>query len=199
MSELEGFVLAGGASSRMGRDKARLRLGGRTLAERAASAVAAVAGRVSLVSPKEGAKDFGLPVVRDLYAGRGPVGGLHAALAHCRAPWALVVSCDLPFVTARLLALLASRRRAESDAVAPVQPDGRWQPLCALYAARPCAAAAEKMIVSGELSSRALLGRVRTRLVGPAEYASLAGAEDFFLNVNTPEEFALALSRADER
>jgi len=176
----------------MGTDKAALRLGGESLVGRAASALGSVVARTSLVSARDDARRHGLPLVRDVYAGLGAAGGLHAALRSCRAPWALVLACDLPFVTSGLLARLASFRGPGFDAIAPVQPDGRVQPLCALYSARACAATVEGLIEAGELRPRMLLGAVRARLVRFDEVADLPGAADFFRNVNTPEEFGEA-------
>jgi molybdopterin-guanine dinucleotide biosynthesis protein A len=194
MIEAEGFILAGGASSRMGADKAALSLGGETLVARVRRALAGATSRTSLVSSRAGHAGFSLPVVPDVYAGVGALGGLHAALAACRAPWALVVSCDLPFVTPELFARLASFADDEDelDAVAPVQRDGRPQPLCTLYAARPCLAAAERLLGEGERRPRALLCQVRTRWVSPDELSDLTRAEHFFTNVNTPEEYERA-------
>lgn len=194
--EMEGFILAGGASSRMGEDKSLLRLDGRTFVEAAAGALRAVASRVSVVSSRADAESHGLPVVEDLRAGLGALGGLQAALASCRAEWAAVVACDLPFVTGELLARLASMRSGETgatDVVAPVQEDGRVQPLCALYRARACAGHVEEMIGAGELRPRVLLWRVRSRLVAFEELEDLAGSARFFVNVNTPEDYARAI------
>ncbi|HVF45816.1 MAG TPA: molybdenum cofactor guanylyltransferase [Pyrinomonadaceae bacterium] len=191
--ETEGFILAGGASSRMGEDKSRLELGGRTFVEAAAVALRAVATRVSVVSSRAGAGSHGLPVVEDLRVGVGALGGLHAALASCRAEWAAVVACDLPFVTGELVARLASMLSDETDAVVPLQDDGRVQPLCALYRARVCLGQVEEMIRAGELRPRVLLSRVRARLVAFGELRDLKGSARFFVNVNTPEDYARAV------
>lgn len=196
MSEIEGFILAGGASSRMGADKAHLRLGEQTFVERAAEALRSVAARVCVVSSKPDAGAWGLPVVRDIYADCGALGGLHAALSHARADWVAVVSCDLPFVTGGLFEALAALRREDSDAVAPLQPDGRPQPLCALYRRGLCLEIAESLLRSGELRPRALLRLVRTRWVPFAELEGLKGAPLFFANVNTPEDYREACLRA---
>jgi molybdopterin-guanine dinucleotide biosynthesis protein A len=192
MSDLEGFILTGGASSRMGAEKSRLVLGGKTFVARAVEALSAVAPEISVVSARESDADFGLPLVRDVYAGAGALGGLHAALESCCTRWAAVVSCDLPFVTGGLFALLASFRGDEFDAVAPRQADGRAQPLCALYARDACLSTAERLLRAGERRPRVLLNEVRTRWVGPAELADLDGAARFFTNVNTPADYALA-------
>jgi molybdopterin-guanine dinucleotide biosynthesis protein A len=198
MDDIEGFILAGGLSSRMGVDKSRLRLGGRTFVELAAEALGGVARAVSVVGSREGLGAHGLPVVPDVHAGLGAMGGLHAALSACGARWAAVVSCDLPFATGGLFARLASLRGEASEAVAPVQEDGRPQPLCALYAARECLAAADELIRAGELRPRALLRRVSTRWVTPEELSDLEGARLFFANVNTPADYDEALAE-DER
>ena len=193
MCDIEGFILTGGASSRMGADKARLRLGGQTFVERAARALEAVASEVCVVSARASDAGFGLRLVADVFRGCGALGGIHAALAHSRAPWVAVISCDLPFVTGELMAHLASRRAAGSEAVAPVQPDGRVQPLCALYARAVCRDAAEELLRGGEYRPRALLRRVRTRWVAFDELSDLSGAPLFFTNVNTPDEYARAV------
>jgi molybdopterin-guanine dinucleotide biosynthesis protein A len=192
MVEIEGFVLAGGASSRMGADKAGLDFGGETLVARAARSLGAIAARVRVVSSREGHERAGLHVVRDVHEGAGALGGIHAALGACRAPWAAIVSCDLPFATGDLFARLASFAAEDFDAVAPVQPDGRVQPLCALYAAATCLRATEEMLAAGERRPRVLLGRLRTRWVAPAELSDLPRAELFFSNVNTPEDYERA-------
>ena len=193
MADIEGFILAGGLSSRMGADKSHLRLEGRSFVERAAEALGAVAGRVRVVGSRPGVESHGLAVVRDVYEGVGAMGGLHAALKACAAEWAAVVSCDLPFATGELLARLASLRAEESEAVAPIQEDGRPQPLCALYAAAECRAAAEELIRAGELRPRELLRRVRARRVAFSELSDLEGSQLFFTNVNTPSEYEEAV------
>lgn len=189
MLDTEGFILAGGLSSRMGADKANLRLGRRTFVEIASAALAGVSGGVRIVGSRPGVESHGLAFVRDVHEGIGALGGLHAALAACAAPWAAVVSCDLPFVTAELFERLGSLRGGGVEAVAPVQDDGRPQPLCALYAAAPCLAAAERLIRAGELRPRVLLQVVRTRWVPFEELSDLGGSDLFFRNVNTPADY----------
>lgn len=192
MGDIEGFILAGGLSSRMGADKSRLRLGGRTFVELAAGALGAVAGRVSVVGSRPGVAEHGLPVVADVYEGLGAIGGLHAALSACEARWAAVVSCDLPFASGELFARLASLRGGGAQAVAPLQVDGRPQPLCALYEAAVCRAAAEELIRAGQLRPRVLLEKLSTRWVAFAQLSDLEGSRLFFANVNTPEDYEKA-------
>jgi molybdopterin-guanine dinucleotide biosynthesis protein A len=198
VNDIEGFILAGGLSSRMGEDKSLLRLGRRTFVERAAFALGHVADSVSLVGSRPGASAHGLRVIRDVYENSGALGGLHAALTACGARWAAVVSCDLPFVNGELFARLASLRADAIDAIAPLQQDGRPQPLCALFAATECRAVAEELICAGELRPRALLRRVRTRWVEFDELSDLEDSTLFFRNVNTPSDYEEAV-KEDKR
>ncbi len=191
-TDIEGFILAGGASSRMGRDKAHLTIEGRSFVERIALAMSGLTPRTSVVSLKKDAGAWNLPIVPDVHVGRGALGGIHAALAHASASWTLIVSCDLPFVTGELFQFLAACRREEFDAIAPLQDDGRPQPLCALYRTMPCLALTESLLQADELRPRALLQQVRTRWIEFSELTNLSGAERFFLNVNTPEDYERA-------
>jgi molybdopterin-guanine dinucleotide biosynthesis protein A len=192
MSDIEGFILTGGASSRMGTDKARLSLGGLTFIERIAGALQLITADISFVSTRPETFGLSLPVVADIHRDCGALGGLHAALRACRAPWAAIVSCDLPFVTGELFGRLGEFRDEETEAVAPLQLDGRPQPLCALYSPARCLARVEQLLQEGERRPRVLLRQVRTRWVAPTELSDLRDAELFFLNVNTPEDYRLA-------
>src|SRR5215210_4203619 len=99
MLEIEGFILVGGRSRRMGADKAGLKLDGRSFIERVAEALDRIAGRVRVVGARDKTEMYCLTVVRDVYPEWGALGGLHGALAACGAPWAAVAACDLPFLT----------------------------------------------------------------------------------------------------
>lgn len=191
MSDIEGFILVGGKSSRMGMDKATLRLGAHSFVEKIAAALSAISETVRVVGGEAEKTDARWPVVADVHKEWGALGGLHAALAACRTDWAAVVACDLPFVTAELFVRLAALSE-NFAAVVPVQTDNRLQPLCALYRKRACLRQVEELIESGERRPRMLLERVGARRVLPAELADLAGAELFFTNVNTPGDYAQA-------
>ncbi|HMF56354.1 MAG TPA: molybdenum cofactor guanylyltransferase [Pyrinomonadaceae bacterium] len=195
MSDIEGFILVGGRSSRMGRDKAALVLAEQSFVERIQSALAEITVRTSLVGARESYTQ-GLRNVPDVFTEWGALGGLHAALAGCEADWAAVVACDLPFVTAELFRRLATLR-ARWDAVVPIQEDGRQQPLCALYSTEICRPRAEELIRLGERRPRPLLDAVRTRRVAFNELEDLRGAKLFFMNINTPEDYEQA-KRRDE-
>jgi molybdopterin-guanine dinucleotide biosynthesis protein A len=188
---LEGFILTGGKSRRMGSDKSRLTLKGQSFVERIAAELLAVTRSIKIIGDNAGAGEPGLPVVRDIYPGWGALGGVHAALSACSATWAFVVACDFPFVTSQLFAKLAGLR-GDFEAVAPIQSDDIPQPLCSLYRVEPCLEVAEQLIKSGERKPVALLQSVRTRWVPYPELNELAGADRFFDNINTPQDYARA-------
>ena len=188
-----GFILAGGESRRMGTEKARLVLNGQSFVERIAGELSSVTSSIKVVGDKVSAAELNLPSdiqsAPDVYPQWGALGGVHAALSACSENWALVVACDFPFVTGELFASLASVRQ-DFDAVAPIQPDGIPQPLCSLYRVAPCLCLAERLIKSGERKPITLLQSVRTRWVLFNELSLLKGADCFFDNINTPEDYA---------
>ena len=193
MFDVEGFILVGGRSSRMGTDKSRLQFAGQTSVERIAAELCTLTSRISLVGSSRDGFDPDLRVVPDTHQQWGALGGIHAALGACVSDWALIVACDLPFVTRDLCSRLLTLSQPESpEAVVPIQPDGRPQPLCALYRREPCRLEAEQLIASGEHTPRALLANVKTRWVRPEELSDLPGAENFFFNANTPEDYERA-------
>jgi molybdopterin-guanine dinucleotide biosynthesis protein A len=127
-----GFVLAGGESSRMGRDKALLTLEGEPLVARIAGIVEAVTGSATIIGPPERYAHLGFEVIADRVAGAGPLGGIETALGLGRAPWNLVLACDLPAVDAALLRLLVDRA-AGSRADCVIPRTAGPEPLCAVY------------------------------------------------------------------
>ena len=129
-----GFVLVGGASTRMGRDKALLPFRNTVLADHVASQVEAAADSATLVGDPEQYAHLGRPVIPDLRAGRGPLGGIEAALAASAADWNLIVACDMPGISVPvLIALLEEAIHSESDCVLPQSGSRLPEPLCAVY------------------------------------------------------------------
>jgi molybdopterin-guanine dinucleotide biosynthesis protein A len=186
--EIEGFILTGGRSRRMGTDKSQLLFQGQSFVERIAAELFPVTPSVKLVGGNSPASQK-LQTVPDIYSQWGALGGVHAALSACSANWALIVACDFPFVTSELFAKLASLR-GDFEAVAPVQADGIPQPLCSLYRIEPCLKLAGEFIKSDERKPIALLQSLRTRWVEFSELSKLAGAKKFFDNINTPADYA---------
>jgi molybdopterin-guanine dinucleotide biosynthesis protein A len=186
-------VLVGGRSSRMGRDKARLRYRGGALAEWVARQVQLAAQSATLVGNRVGdptgdlTSDPELGGIPDLYPGEGPLGGiltaLHHSLQHTAADWNLIVARDMPEVSAAFLEkLLAAAEASGADALLPAGPSGRVEPLCAVYHRRALAPM-ELHFTRGVRKVAAALEGVPTFCLSVTELAP-------FQNVNTPEDWA---------
>jgi molybdopterin-guanine dinucleotide biosynthesis protein A len=101
-SDVGGYVLAGGNSSRMGRDKALLELAGRPLAWHAVTKLQRVCADVQILSGRQELEEFA-PLVRDMHEGCGPMGGLETALGHSWHEWNLFLPVDMPFLPSAFL------------------------------------------------------------------------------------------------
>jgi molybdopterin-guanine dinucleotide biosynthesis protein A len=178
-----GYVLVGGRSSRMGRDKALLPFRGGALAQSVAQAVREATGAVTLVGDPARYAGLGYPVIPDLYPGEGPLGGILTALRNSSADWNLIAACDMPQLDPELLrGLLKTAAESGANALLPVGPDGRPEPLCALYHRR-CLDPMGAAFAVGIRKVTAALETVRTVRLPMAEVS-------LFQNVNTPEEWA---------
>ncbi len=128
-----GWVLAGGASRRMGRDKARLPWAGGTLLEHVVATVAAVATPVQVVAAAGKYADLGLATLADRRAEQGPLGGIESILATTETDWNLIVACDMPWLTKEWLAELVAATDAEAWVVCARHPTRGPSPLCGVW------------------------------------------------------------------
>lgn len=196
MFDVEGFILVGGQSSRMGSDKSQLVFGVLTGVEHIAAALRTLTQNIRVVGADGQNRSAGLQGIPDTHLAWGALGGIQAALAACQTEWAVIAACDLPLLTGDLFARLWQYTRPGAggpfDAIVPIQPDERPQPLCGIYRRDTCSALASQLIAAGEHKPRSLLAQIRTRWVAFDELSDLAGAEHFFLNVNTPADYERA-------
>jgi molybdopterin-guanine dinucleotide biosynthesis protein A len=200
-----GVVLAGGASRRMGRDKAALLIGGEPLLCRAVARLRLALAEVIVVgSPACASLVPETRIMADRWPGRGPLGALATALSALEAleateiEWALLVACDMPFTQPALLRELTrlALTTPQVDVVALRGPRG-VEPLHAIYHRR-CLPLALARLVGDDASLRGLLAALRVREVAPDEVRRLDPAGRSAFNANTPEEWRRALRLADE-
>jgi molybdopterin-guanine dinucleotide biosynthesis protein A len=196
-SPVTGFVLAGGKSTRMGSDKAFAVLNGQTLLERALQSVRAVSTQVLIVGLKS---KFSLyaPVVEDIFPERGPLGGIHAALAGTTTDINLVLAVDLPFMEPAFLDYVCKRAERTTSVVIVPWAAGGWQPLCAIYR-KAFAAAAEKALAAGRNKIDALFAQVPVACINENEITQAGFSLDMFRNINTREELTAKSSGNDRR
>jgi len=197
MFDVQGFILVGGASTRMGKDKSQLLFGDRTSVELIAAELQSVSRSVTTVGGQtQGGSTF--QNIQDLRRDWGPLAGMEAAFQEAKSEYCLLVACDFPFVTRNLFARLLEFMTDDADAVVPMQSDGRPQPLCAAYRTASCSSAAENATLAGKHSPRDLLERVQTRYLPFTELSHLKRAEHFFFNVNTRESYLRAQQIFDQ-
>jgi molybdopterin-guanine dinucleotide biosynthesis protein A len=169
-----------------GRDKAFLQINGETVFARTLALLQRCFAQVVVVSnTPEKYAGFDVEVTSDELPGLGPLGGIHAGLGRIAVPYAFVTACDMPFLRPEPIRFLVSRLRAQ-EALVP-RWDGDIEPLHAIYAkslrARIAAAAAD-----GARAIRDFLPRTRVEFVAQSLMEGVAGAEESFRNVNTPED-----------
>lgn len=193
MAQVSAFILAGGRSSRMGRDKAFLQLGGRTLLDRALEVARAVAAEVRIAGQKEKFAAYA-PVVEDVYPGRGPLAGIHAALRSSTTELNLVLGVDTPYVDPAFLRYLIRQAEAGGAVVTVPRIGAKYEPLCAVYR-RQFAQLAKESLQAGRNKIDPLFEKTSLRIIDEAELRMLAFDREMFDNLNTPEEWEQARKR----
>jgi molybdopterin-guanine dinucleotide biosynthesis protein A len=186
LPEAIGFVVAGGQSRRMGRDKALLPWGAATLLEHAVARLRACCGTVEvLCGPLPRYGDRGLTVVPDVVTGAGPLGAVWTGLTRVGERVGLFLAVDLPDVPVALLRQLVAAAR-DVDVVVPVTGRGP-EPLCGVYAAA-CPDPIQTRVAAGELKMTSFWPDVRVREVREGELARFGDPAALFRNVNSPED-----------
>lgn len=186
MADCSGFVLAGGRSRRMGTDKAFLEFRGRTLLARSLDLLRAVTTEVRIVGPGEKFAAYG-PVIEDVYPGRGPLAGIHAALTASTTDLNLILAVDLPLVTEALLRFLIEQAGGCAATVTVPRIAGGYQPLCAVYR-RAFAPVAQAALESGNNKIDALFATTTPRVLEESELSRFAFHAAMFENLNSPED-----------
>jgi molybdopterin-guanine dinucleotide biosynthesis protein A len=183
---MTGLLLAGGAGSRMGADKALLEFEGEPLAARVLRTLRSACEEV-LVASGDGERlaALGAPQVPDAIPGGGPLAGIAAGLAISARELVAVVAVDMPYANAGVLRLLAERWNGE-HAVVPVTENG-LEPLHAVYAAS-AAPLLRRALDDGTRSVREALRAIRTRGVPESEWRAVDPSGRFAFNVNRPED-----------
>jgi molybdopterin-guanine dinucleotide biosynthesis protein A len=192
-----GVIQAGGKSTRMGgQPKALLHVGGRRIIERVVDVLAAVLDDVLVVTNTPEAYAFlGLPMVPDVHADHGSLGGIYSGLVAAPGDAAFTVACDMPFLHRDLVRLVVDRAAA-ADVVVP-RVGEQLETLHACYG-KACLPHMADRLASGRFRITGFFDRVRVLEIPEAELRAYRDPAIAFMNVNTPEELehARALERA---
>ncbi|HVJ49750.1 MAG TPA: molybdenum cofactor guanylyltransferase [Desulfitobacterium sp.] len=185
--EMTGILLAGGKSSRMGKNKAFLEVNGKPLIERNLELLKSIFTEVFISSnTPELYNCYREKVVQDRYPGSGPLGGLHACLEEVRTEYAFFVACDIPMLDPELIRFMASLTEAY-ECVVPQTEDG-LHPLFAFYN-KSCLLRIEEFLQAGHFKVIDLIPQLSVRYVQEKELARFGDPRLLLCNVNTPEEW----------
>jgi molybdopterin-guanine dinucleotide biosynthesis protein A len=188
------FVLAGGASTRMGRDKALLELDGVPMLLRMTRLAEPHVASFAAVGPPERYASLALDVVPDHWPGTGPLGGIATALRVSSSEWNLVLGCDLPYLTEEWINwLIARARESSAQAVVPEWQRG-IEPLAAMYR-KDCEPAFSAALGRGVRRISQALQDIVLERVTASHWHWIECADNLFQNVNRPEDFAEAQRR----
>lgn len=195
-------IQAGGESRRMGQDKGLLPFLGQPLIQRVIERLADLADEMLITTNRQAEYQFlGLPMVSDLLPGRGALGGMYTALSAARRPFVAVVACDMPFVSARLLASLFDRLTSgEADLAMPHSGQG-FEPFHAVYRRQTCLPAIEAALQADRWRVDAWFAAVKLEVLQAEDVRRYDSQMLCFRNINTPDELRqaeeLALSMPD--
>jgi molybdenum cofactor guanylyltransferase len=197
-NQIGGFVLGGGQSSRMGRDKALLHVDGEPLVLRTVRLVRSVAQTVTIVGNPDSYIDLAIPALGDDWPGFGPLGGIATALVASKMPWNLVLACDLPYLSEAWVKYLAARALAsQADAVIPMNEHGA-EPLCAAYHKR-CEPAIRADLERGRRKVNDVLHELVVEMIQPREWKAFDSDGYLFKNMNSPADYEEATRKLAER
>ncbi|MFY9139768.1 MAG: molybdenum cofactor guanylyltransferase [Thermacetogeniaceae bacterium] len=188
-----GIILAGGRSSRMGKDKSLMMYEQQTLIERTVNELKKVVDEIIIAS--NSTSKYGIPgviEVPDIYPGMGPLAGIHAGLKRVKHQYAFVIGCDMPLFKAELAKFLLELCPGY-DVVVP-QIDGSGEPLCAVYS-KSCIEPIENCLKDGLRSVTLFHHLVRVLPVGREQIEKIGSPKELFCNLNTPEDYKLLLER----
>jgi molybdenum cofactor guanylyltransferase len=201
---VHGFLQAGGGSTRFGSDKALVSLAGKTMLQRTGELLDSVCDNVSVVAAEGKYADTLWPVLADRWPGEGPLGGILTALlylndlalsprpsgrcARVHAEAALVLSCDMPFLTAEFLFDLRDRAARSSALVVVPQSDEGLEPLCACWNFRALVDV-QAAFDSGVRKVAEAMKRLPVEVLDESIWKRFDNKNRLFWNMNTPADY----------
>jgi molybdenum cofactor guanylyltransferase len=182
------IILAGGKSTRLGRNKVVERIGNQSLLERVVSTLSSLKSDIIIVSAKESSlpqlTDYPrVKIVEDIYPGKGSLGGIYSGLVPSRSFYNLVVACDMPFLNLELIHYMLDIAGG-FDVVVPRVSQEIFEPLHAVYS-KNCVAPLEQLIQKNRFKILELYPLVKMRYVGVEEIDRFDPQHLSFFNVNT--------------
>lgn len=186
-------IQAGGASTRMGTDKALIPFNGQPLVERLLTRFRPIAAELFIVSNHPANfQNQQVVVYSDLRPGVGALGGLYTALTYAKFDLLALIACDLPFANPNLIAWMAEQMADPELAAIYPKPNGFYEPVHAVYRPSVCLPRVEEAINRGDRKLISWIEEVPIAEVPEQVLAHFDPLGRTFINVNTPQEFSAA-------
>ena len=188
-----GYILAGGGSTRFGRDKALVEIGGKPMLARMIELLQSVPMKGKVIAAREKYSALGAEIIEDRWPGEGPLGGIITALedaakSTARPEWNVILSCDMPFLTPEWTRYVATRAARSAAQVILPHSTGGPEPLCACWRTD----AAETLRVAFEKGVRKVTDGVallRSEVLDETDWKRFDSAGRLFWNMNTAADF----------
>jgi molybdopterin-guanine dinucleotide biosynthesis protein A len=190
---VRGYVLAGGGSTRFGRDKALVEMAGSPMLLRMSALLREITNQVNVIAAPDKYAALGITGVGDRWEGQGPLAGIITALLTTKetgseAQWNLIVGCDMPFLTQEWLAHLVVRALASTAEVVTPQSAQGLEPLCACWRT----AAAGKLQTAFDEGVRKItqaMKHLHMEVLDEADWKRFDATGRLFWNMNTAADY----------
>ncbi|VAX26833.1 Molybdenum cofactor guanylyltransferase [hydrothermal vent metagenome] len=200
------IILAGGKSSRMGQNKALIKLGKKTVIERMIDIVDPIFKEILIITNSpEKFRFLGFPIYEDIYKYKGPLAGIHSGLMHSTTERNFVISCDIPLMTAEMIKYIVEFPTARPVAIC--QAAGYLQPLAGVYSKIIFNDLDEHLKYFDKLSSEGkikhkkncgmhdFLDSINSEIIYPGSLDFYS--DDLFFNMNSREDYENAIHHFD--
>jgi molybdenum cofactor guanylyltransferase len=181
--EITVIILAGGKSSRMKEEKGLVYFNGKKLVEHVIESVKKITNKIIIITANSAYEQFGYPCIEDEMKDKGPLGGIFTGLVHSSTQKNLVVGCDMPFLSERILSELINK--CSDEDVLLTEHLGLAEPLCSIYD-RSCITHIRPLLEQNQLKITDALAGLKTRVISFDKEEWFAGNE--FANINSIEE-----------
>lgn len=202
--DVTGIILSGGKSSRMGVNKSLLKVGEITIVERMSDLMQSLFREVILITNDPADYKFlNIPIFEDLFKQKGPLAGIHSGLTHSSTEENFIISCDLPFITEKMIKYIVDFKTEKLITIA--RANGYVQQLAGKYS-KECVYEAEKILIE-QLSEEIETSTQKNKNISVLKLIEIVGAEiitaesltfyneGIFFNMNDVEDYNLLLKR----
>ena len=188
--KINGYILAGGKSTRMGEDKGLMELHNKPVIEYVINQLKPAVNNIVIVSNNKEYAKFGYEVIEDIIRNIGPSAGIHTVLCHSKTERNFVVSCDMPFITTDSIEYLINESEG-SQITIPVYKD-KYEPMYAVYS-KECLAQWEQLIRQGTYKMMDIINHFNVYKINVEDNPVFPNS--IFLNINTKEDLMKALEK----